>query len=580
MGPGRTGDKARPWAVRPLPVLTGHLFNRLFQNDVFPFAEQLREKTFGLLALLAILGVHVANMIFLKYFFDIVPMTGLWQDRCYFLTLFMLLLAFAVLLEWDVLFPDRRDFANLLPLPLKPRTIFLAKFSSLLGFVLIYTLAVNGLASVFLAIYLVPETGREVWMLLRTVPAHFAAAVTANLTLFFMIALFQAAVLLVLSPRLYKRVSALIRFAALVAVISLLLLAVIDFGSWQKTIARFTALRDQGSPSLRFYPPLWFTALYQVLLGEGAPVDRTLAPLAVLAPFVLAGLYFAAMALGYRKHLSRSLESPGRSFLRDKVLAVPARPLKGLLLRKPVERAVFDFFALTLRRSPTHKVRWLGSMAAGTGLALIALYLGGRSAGGLAPTNRYLLSVPIILTFFFFVGLRSLVSVPVAADANWVFRLSEKPGLAPYIAGMKKGIVFLVLGPLFAVLLPLYAYLWGFPTALLHLGYGFVLALILLEVLFFGYAKIPFACSPAPGRAGLHLLWMLYVFGFLVYVPGLDGLEQALFRDPGSFPVFFAAAGLVLLGLNVAQRKWVYPGLTLVHEQRPIPVMITLEESD
>ncbi len=576
---GRRGE-ARPWKTRPLPVLTRHLFDRLFQNDLFPFAEQLRQKLIGLVAFLTILGGHVTNMIFSKYFFGAATTAGFWADRCYFLTLFMLLLAFAVVLEWDLLFPDKRDFLNLLPLPIKPRTVFLAKFASLLGFVLLYTLAVNLLASVVMAIYLVPGTGLELWSLLRTVPAHFAATVPANLTVFFLVALVQAVFLFLLSPSLSKRVALVFRFAALVALISLLLLAVIDFPSWQRVIARFAELRDQGSPSLRFYPPLWFAGLYEVILGQGKPIDHGLVPLALLTPIVLAGLYMAAMMLSYRKHLTRSLEPPRRSLRREKILAALARPFERVVLRDPGERAVFDFFGRTLKRSSQHKVRWLGTMAAGTGLALILMFLAGRQPSGLTTANRYLLSVPLVLTFFFLVGIRSLVNIPLAADANWVFRLTERPALSVYFSGMKKAIVFRILLPLFGCLLPLYALLWGFPAALLHLGFGLVLGLILLEGLFIGYAKIPFACSPAPGRTGFHLLWMFYFFGFLFYVPAMDALEQYLFQDRGAFLIFFAAAGLVLLGLNIAQRKWVYPGLKLVYEEKPAAVMITLEESE
>jgi len=33
-------------------------------------------------------------------------------------------------LEWDIIFPDTRDFSNLLPLPLKMGTFFVSKFTS------------------------------------------------------------------------------------------------------------------------------------------------------------------------------------------------------------------------------------------------------------------------------------------------------------------------------------------------------------------------------------------------------------------------------------------------------------------
>ena len=51
--------------AKPFLILTGHFFNRLFQNDVFPFEEQLKEKLIALLAILAVINKHIANSIFI-----------------------------------------------------------------------------------------------------------------------------------------------------------------------------------------------------------------------------------------------------------------------------------------------------------------------------------------------------------------------------------------------------------------------------------------------------------------------------------------------------------------------------------
>lgn len=60
----------------------------------------------------------------------------------------MFVVAVAAALQWDTLYPDERDAAVLGPLPVPPRTVFLAKASALMLFLGVVALACNGLASI------------------------------------------------------------------------------------------------------------------------------------------------------------------------------------------------------------------------------------------------------------------------------------------------------------------------------------------------------------------------------------------------------------------------------------------------
>jgi len=66
LAPFRSRTKAcrENFRVRPGVVLTRHFFNRLFQNDVFPFEEQMKEKLYVLLAMVAALSWALANSLF------------------------------------------------------------------------------------------------------------------------------------------------------------------------------------------------------------------------------------------------------------------------------------------------------------------------------------------------------------------------------------------------------------------------------------------------------------------------------------------------------------------------------------
>ena len=65
-------------------------------------------------------------------------------DHCRFVTFSMVIIGFVAVLEWDALFLDRRDYAILTSLPLKPATIFAAKIAALLLFLSLFIVDVGG----------------------------------------------------------------------------------------------------------------------------------------------------------------------------------------------------------------------------------------------------------------------------------------------------------------------------------------------------------------------------------------------------------------------------------------------------
>src|SRR5207253_222467 len=69
------------------------------------------------------------------------------EDRAFSATLAMAVAGLVTLLEWDALFPDRKDYLNLMPLPVTARDLFAAKLAALAGFLSLFTLAANGLGT-------------------------------------------------------------------------------------------------------------------------------------------------------------------------------------------------------------------------------------------------------------------------------------------------------------------------------------------------------------------------------------------------------------------------------------------------
>ena len=61
-------------------------------------------------------------------------------EKEFFICFSMTVMGLVTVIEWEMLFPDRRDYANLTPLPIRLRTMFGAKIAALLAFLTIFSL--------------------------------------------------------------------------------------------------------------------------------------------------------------------------------------------------------------------------------------------------------------------------------------------------------------------------------------------------------------------------------------------------------------------------------------------------------
>jgi len=250
------------------------------------------------------------------------------------------------------------------------------------------------------------------------------------------------------------------------------------------------------------------------------------------------------------------------------------------LLRNPVQRAVCVFFGKTLRKSMLHKVRLTSFLAVASGMALVVIVSRATNSQVLSSIDRSLLSIPLILSFFLLVGISRIVNIPVSLDANWIFRLTEGKDRKHYIMGFKKGIWFFALGPLYILLFVFYSMIWGWIDAGLHCLYGLTVSLLLIEVLFLRFQKIPFVCSYLPGKERIHVLWVVYIAGFIHYVALVSTLEFTLFKNPNRFYVFYAVVLILVAAVNVFQYFYSYRDMTLKFEEKPEPIMLGLASSD
>jgi len=562
--------------MRRTIVLTRHFFDRLFQNEVFPFEDQMKERLYMAGAFLAALGGFVSNSLLMKYMFW--PDNGTsWQEQTFFLAFFMSVLAILVVLDWDILFPDPKDYANLIVLPMRLRMIFGAKFLSFLVFIGLYTVAVNAFA-VFVVAFFLPKwrMDGDLGILCLYVAAHLLATAAAFLFVFFLFVFVHALLLLLLPPRLFKRASLLLRFAVLTVLGFGLMAFVIQSPVLVRLSDGILAAKAAGVSSAAAVPPLWFVGLYETILGSQDPVFRSLAGIAVAATAGLALVYFAAMALTYRRHVRRTPESEGSMdrmrLIRDRMLGW----IERLASRDRTEQAVLRFTADGLRTSSRHRIQIVGFIALAFGLDMIFLTSAGPHMMDAALPSRGLLAAPLVIAFFLIVSLRLAFSVPISAEANWIFRLTEGERRAPYHAGRRKAIVVFALIPLAAGTAAVHFLIWPPGQALLHAAYVFFVSLFLMEIVFANFAKIPFACLSVPGKSKLQFFWAFYVLGFVIFTAVFSALERSFFVRGSGFPAFFVAAGLLLAAIWLLEARREFERLPIVYEEKPAPAMITL----
>ena len=72
---------------------------------------------------------------------------------------------------------------------------------------------------------------------------------------------------------------------------------------------------------------------------------------------------------------------------------------------------------------------------------------------------------------------------------------------------------------------------------------------LLIELMFWGFGKVPFTCSYFAGKTSLSILAVLYLYGFTTYSFNMADLEQTLEKNmiwPATFFAVTCAALAVL----------------------------------
>jgi len=335
---------------RPYWRLVAHFGMRLFSGS----GEGGLELGAGtVLALLAAPGAFVSILLLdkysglLRYFrgnqsFD--PYAASVPDQYFFLTFSMVITGIVTVLKWDSIFPDRRDYMNLAPLPIPTRRIFLANITAIVLIALAFAVDVNAVSSLFFPMEVTMEEPKFA-AYLYFVRAHFAGVLLASLFVFFAMFALIGALMVALPDSLFRRISIYLRVLIVVLLLSLL------FSTFAVT-PMLPALARGPHSLLRWLPPVWFLGLSRTIMGKanaGMAQMGGIGIFAVVAVTLLAPMVYVLSYYRYFIRIPETLDTTLRN--RGPRNLFPMRLMDRFVLRSPFERATYRFAMKTLLRN-------------------------------------------------------------------------------------------------------------------------------------------------------------------------------------------------------------------------------------
>jgi hypothetical protein len=471
---------------------------------------------------------------------------------------------FTALFYWDALFPDRRDFLILAPFPLPLRQLMAAKFTALLLFILLLVAAVNVTPDCMVLLSLFGSNSLGAW--LRLAAAQIAATFGASAFAFLAVAAGQGILISLTSARIFRRISPWIQMAGMSAMV----MTVLGFPFFAGLLRPAV---EQKQWWLYLFPPVWFSGLYEMLLGGDNRFLVSLGMLAIKMTALAMLVMLVTWGLGFRRHFRRTLEAedaahPPRTWF------LPRWSVPHWLAASPQERALFGFSGKTLARSQKHQFFLATYLSAGLS---ISLFFGVAIRNGkiaLSPGGAR--SVAFVLGFFLVSGFRGVFQFPAELAANWLFRITESRWTEVSRNATRKLVLAIGLVPLLMLSLPLELRItaWHWPIVLEHLAVQLIAAALLVELLFWNFDKVPFTCSYFPGTTSLAMLAVLYIYGVTGYSFNMADLERAMERHGTAAVLFFAVTAVALI---LAWRR--HPAADGVRFDGSEPVIRTLELS-
>jgi hypothetical protein len=551
--------------------MTRNFFARFFENDLLSPQADFHATLSQALGLLASPGLFIPLLLLPLLMMDPEAARS-WNIKLIFVFFSMLVMGVLSILEWDALMLDSRDQTILMPLPVRPRTIFAAKFAALAVFLVIFSVDVNAGSIVMLPPLETQGRMGGLANVVRYTVAHAAGTIGASAFTFLVIVSLEGILINVFRPKWFRRISTGTQVIAVLGMLA----ALFFFPAIVELMPRW---KSEGASIAWCFPPMWFVGVSEVLQGTADPVFRSLARMGLYSLAVASACSVAAYAVAYGRYTRASLEGAVNARKeKSRGGGVVREALIHGLLRNPLERATFCFSLRTMLRSPKHRL--ILAAYTGTGLALVleeSVALGLQKGLEWKPAQEVaMLSLPLVISFFLLSGMRFIFNIPSELSANWIFQATERREQADYLSGARASMVLLVVAPVAAAVPVVYTFLFDPRTALVHAAYCSLLSMLLVEGLLWRLDKLPFTCSYAPGRIPVVILLTVYLVAFLFYTHVMAYLEREMLQSGLATGISLGALFSAWCGLRAYRKRARGKTEGFVFHQEPEPVVCTL----
>ncbi len=335
--------------IRLVRLFTGRIFHGIGESG----EGELGASMGVVLSLLPLPGAFYSIFLFDKYgtFFQWLRgahgmdlLTAAMPDEYFFIVFSMVVTGVVAVWRWDSIFPDRRDYANLVPLPIATRNIFFANLVAILLVTLVLAVDVNA-ASALLFPLVVSASQDTFSFFVHFAWVHVFTVLLASIFSFFAVFVTVGILMVTLPYAMFRRVSLYLRGAIIAGLVALL----------TTSFAVPPMVTELPESMVRFLPPVWFLGLGQLIRGRATPSLALLGRVALVGSETIIVAAVAIYILSYRRCFVRIPETADIIPINRRAHSPWFfRALDRTILNSPFQRAGYRFVMKTLLRSEHH----------------------------------------------------------------------------------------------------------------------------------------------------------------------------------------------------------------------------------
>jgi pimeloyl-ACP methyl ester carboxylesterase len=448
-----------------------------------------------------------------------------WNDEDFLISATITVAGLCAVMAWNTVFPDRRDSLILGLIPVRMRTMILARLAaiaSVLGSAIAAINIFTGLSFPFALSSGILDGLRSLLVWWIVILAAGALTFCAGLVL-------QGIAAQLLPWKWFLRVSGLLQMLALFALFAGFFL---------------TPPFDTLNPPA-YVPSFWFVGLLHEMRGDTLPLFETLASraltgLAIVIP--LAGLLYI---LAWSRNVRRIVESPDILPAKHSLIT---NALAKMWSPAPFARAILLFTARTISRSRQHRLMLAiyGGFAFALSLAFSASLLGPSREHWNKPNGPFVLA-GFLLVACAVTGTRTIFSLPITLPANWIFRITAVHRPADYFGAVRSSLYAIGLLPVWIVAAIGYLSIWPGRPAFEQIAILGLIGIVMVERSLYQFRKIPFTCSWLPGSTHGKMKVGIWVCVFLVLGTAAAAIEVWSLEKPARLIVVLAILGAAAL---------------------------------